>query len=855
MSRAVATEPAAAPAVRRRPAAARRAAGWWQGHPTLGAAVIYAVLSVLMVGQGLLPGRALSASDYLYSAVPWAGSAPPGVSGLGTNFELTDSAVQFQPFFRYTRASLPTVPLWNPHIMAGRPYLGDAQSQVLSPFALAGDAVPYWKSFAVMAMLKLFVAALGMFLLARALALSWAGAMVSGLVFAFGTFFVIWLAWPLTSVFAWAPWILLATERLVRRPGPMTVAALSVLFALQFLGGFPESSFHLGFVVAVFFAWRVLLAARRARAPVRSLARPVGAFVLAGVAGAGLAALALGPFLELLFHSADYARRSHATPSHWPRKFLGGLFLHDYWGRPTQVDLEAFMQLRGWYAGALTLMLAAGALILRRSAERVAVALFAVFVVCMVVGIPPVFTLVTKLPGFSAAHNERLFIYFLLCVALLAGWGMSDLVSRARPSPVRARVLVGASATLALVPFVWMLAAGTLKPGSLGDGLKVAWGFQHPPQPPPTFNVEGTATAAIVRDSALLIWLPLAAAGLALLVVRLRSPSRLTAGVFATLAFGLIAADLFRANMGYNPAIPIRHASVPATGAVRYLESRRPNRMVGVSTELLSQPLPVDVGMGFGLYDARGYDYPVDKRFDALWRRSVAPGVGDFTQPEEFAGATPAAVHALGLLSVSDLIQGPLQAIKSPLVGTGVRVAYRGRDAVVYANDRALPRVFLVDRQRVVGSGTAALDAVTDPAFDGRAAAVTEAALPGIGAVTAGASGGGGGLAPPAGASARLVRYDPGRVRIDAVASDRSLLVLTDTWSPGWKATVDGRPLPLERVDYLLRGVVVGPGRHVVEMRYQPSGWRIGWIVSLVSLAGLVVLAVLGLRARRRRRS
>ena len=79
------------------------------------------------------------------------------------------------------------------------------------------------------------------------------------------------------------------------------------------------------------------------------------------------------------------------------------------------------MQVRGWYAGAATLMLAATALIVRRSAQRIALVVFALFCVCMVVGIPPVFGFVSSLPGFSAAHNERLLIYFLLCLALLAG--------------------------------------------------------------------------------------------------------------------------------------------------------------------------------------------------------------------------------------------------------------------------------------------------------------------------------------------------------------------------------------------------------------------------------------------------
>ena len=65
-------------------------------------------------------------------------------------------------------------------------------------------------------------------------------------------------------------------------------------------------------------------------------------------------------------------------------------------------------------------------------------------------------------------------------------------------------------------------------------------------------------------------------------------------------------------------------------------------------------------------------------------------------------------------------------------------------------------------------------------------------------------------------------------------------MVLTDSFYPGWKATVDGKPASIERVDYVLRGVSIGPGHHTIVMRYQPASWRIGWIVSLVALLGLL---------------
>ena len=126
--------------------------------------------------------------------------------------------------FRYTRSQLPSIPLWNPFLGAGRPLLADGQSAVFAPFTVPSYVLPFWKSLAVAAMLKLFIGALGMFLFARVLGMRFGGALLSGVVFAFGTFFVVWLAWPLTSVYAFIPWTLLLCELLVRGPDRLIVS-------------------------------------------------------------------------------------------------------------------------------------------------------------------------------------------------------------------------------------------------------------------------------------------------------------------------------------------------------------------------------------------------------------------------------------------------------------------------------------------------------------------------------------------------------------------------------------------------------------------------------------------------------
>ena len=88
------------------------------------------------------------------------------------------------------------------------------------------------------------------------------------------------------------------------------------------------------------------------------------------------------------------------------------------------------------------------------------------------------------------------------------------------------------------------------------------------------------------------------------------------------------------------------------------------------------------------------------------------------------------------------------------------------------------------------------------------------------------------------------------RVVTDGASAQELRLHLTD--SPGWRATIDGRPLRLSSYAGMMLQARVSPGHHVVELEYRPARFTVG-----VALAGVSVLALVGAlvvgRARRRR--
>jgi hypothetical protein len=806
----------------------RRLGGMVRARPHVAAALLYALLALAFVSPGLVPGKVISNSDSFWFQPPWSAERPADLK-RPANPEIDDGPSVLQPFVRLTARTLPDVPLWNPYIVGGRPFLANAQSAVFSPFNAPSYVLPYFQSLEWVFALKLFLASFGLFLLARALRVGVGGSLVGGLVYGFNLWTVTWLIYPHSSVWVLIPWLLLAGERVVRKPDLWSASGLTALVGVQFLCGHPESSFHAVLVTVLFVLLRTWQARRDEGASLRprllALAVALGGGVL-------LAALVLLPFVELLMRSADLAQRAGTGSSGAIQKrYLFGAMVPDYWGRPTGTALEIFQIARAIYAGALPLMLAGVALLVRPRGVRLAFALLGGVAICVVAGIPPIFEAITALPVFSSGHNTRLVTVYMLAIALLAAWGADDLVA-GRLSGRRRTVALAGAAALALLPALWVAVARTVSLDGLGEALAVAWALATPPA---AREAGGPDT---IRLASVVLWLTVAGAAVSLLLWRVRRG--LSAATFVAFAVLLVTVDLFRAGMGYNPAIDAGDAAQPATGAVRYLEGRTPARFVSTGA------IPHDaISINFELLEARGYDLPVEERYDRLWRTRLSPeypsqhGPYPTHIPLSLPKVTPERLRVLSLLGVSDVMQ---PASDRPLRTRGLRLAYDGDDARVYANRLALPRAWVVSSQRVVRDGDEALGVFTHPDFDARAAAVVEEPIAGLSRrLSHGSSG-----------AARIASYGRESVSIDVRADRPSLLILSDNAYPGWRATVDGEDADVHRVDYVMRGVRVGPGSSRVEFRYEPLSWRIGWIVSLVALLALAALAAVGLRRRRR---
>jgi hypothetical protein len=100
--------------------------------------------------------------------------------------------------------------------------------------------------------------------------------------------------------------------------------------------------------------------------------------------------------------------------------------------------------------------------------------------------------------------------------------------------------------------------------------------------------------------------------------------------------------------------------------------------------------------------------------------------------------------------------------------------------------------------------------------------------------------------------AAEIESYEPERVEIATDSPRDGFLVLSDTYRPGWSASVDSAPSPILRAHAAFRAVSVPAGKHRVVFLYRPASLRLGAAVSLLALGVLLVWSAFSWIRRKR---
>ncbi|MEP6509017.1 MAG: YfhO family protein, partial [Gemmatimonadales bacterium] len=159
----------------------------------------------------------------------------------------------------------------------------------------------------------------------------------------------------------------------------------------------------------------------------------------------------------------------------------------------------------------------------------------------------------------------------------------------------------------------------------------------------------------------------------------------------------------------------------------------------------------------------------------------------------------------------------------------GLKEVFRGTSAIVYRNDAALDRTYIVPNVQVIPQTDAALTFMKSPGFNPRSVAVVDRPI---------------GTTLPTSMlvqSSTMKVSESDKIVVHTTTNRPALLVLADVYAHGWKAWVDDKPAPIVITNVAFRGVVIPEGQHDVRFEFLPDALFTGLYISGALFVLLVI--------------
>jgi hypothetical protein len=727
------------------------------------------------------------------------------------------------------------MPLWNPSIFMGAPLLANIQAAVFYPPDVLFYLMPTTEALRVSVLLHVFLAAAFSYLFARmTLSLSPLAAWVCGAVFAYGGFIGAQVG-HLNQLHAavWLPLMLLCLERAVSRRSVTAVALGAVALACQILAGHTQEVYYSCVAVGLLTLYLSVLGRGDG---LRSRLLPLGAMVATVLVGVGAAAVQLLPTIELAgqsYRSGGMPFGEAVTYAVQLRDLLDSLL-------PLYTMLP-YVELTG-YTGLISLALLPAALATRRP-DRLHwfFATLASLALLLSLGDrTPLYPILFRLaPGFDLfrAPGRWLFLYSL-SLAALSGIGL-DAILRRR----------SAQEWLDWVGRYGMVMAAGLAAFAL---LRVGMGMRG--------EEFGLPPGRLVVTWALLL-----GAGVALSLAALSRRASLPAPL---LLVALLMADLYvaREPMEYNRPLDgsVYTAQRTSTAPLATLPPARVLSLAGDSYKLeddaalraqfsgrlssdgvsnllsftrLREVAAPNTGMISGLPTLDGYDGGLlpTQRFAQL--KQALMGSSEY-KPDlpmrEVKGPVPSS-RTLAAFGVGYLLVGTDRgAADDGWEGIGAE----GGPLRLLRNRNLLPRAFVVHQVQSYADEGQLLGAIGQTDLSRVALLSEELHFDGV--------------ESPGDETVTLSADGAGSLDITTALRSPGLLVLSDSYYPGWKAYVDGVESRILRADFAIRAVQLSAGTHTVHFVYDPLTFKVGAAISVLGVFAVVAMLAAGWRRRRR---
>ncbi|OYT75724.1 MAG: hypothetical protein CFK49_01620 [Armatimonadetes bacterium JP3_11] len=748
-----------------------------------------ALLALAFVLGGWLAGEPVYAPlKLLYYFEPWRG-LPRDFETPPWDVLIWDGAAQFYVWRELVRSLWlgGEPPLWNPYALCGTPLLANSQSAPFYPLQLLLLPLPTWLGTSVWVGFHLFWAGagVGLWLWRRGLG---EAAFLGAFVWMFSLFMMAWL--PLSSVpaaLSWWGWLLLGLETL-RERGARGIPAFALPFGMMVLAGHLQFALY-GALMSLLYALYLGFSTRAQG----GVGRHWGTLAAAYLLGAMVASVQLLPVLEFAGYSH---RQSVATEAGYQAYIRNALPLFhlitawfpdaygnprdgSYWGAVNYAELA-------FSVGAFGLLLALMGV--RRRGPGAFWLGVGVLALLIALGTPLTKLLYFYLPGFSATGSPaRILSLWVFCMAILIAYGFHDLGGWWR-ALLAWGVLLGLALLLAELTLPQGVSRAPLWDYVQREGMKYLLVFG-------ALSALGLFAVALLggtaqeRRSRFAVVLK---AVLALMVV----------GTTVIQSVGLVS----RARAPLSAVFP-PIADMPTLGVGERVA------VVNTRWSLYEPPharMPPNTPAAYRLYDVGGYDSLIPRHY----KRFLDLLNGQDSAPPENGNMlfVKRVVPELALLRVRAVLTPDGWREFSPAPVQLQPVEWLPDEEAVWARlqqnpfPKAIP-VFGEDARRALQEyGTGAF---------------------------------------VAGAMLEWLEYRATRVALRVVnpARQTAWLLMTDTWYPGWSATVNGKSVPLLQANGAFRAVPIPPGESQVEMRFLPRSFQIGALLSLMSLALLLLLS------------
>lgn len=794
-----------------------------------------------------LGDRTLLPTENLYQYEPFATYADTVKAPTPHNHLLSDMVLQNYGWKHFLREqlSMGEVPLWNPYLFSGVPFLAAGQHSGLYPLSVLYYALDLPSAYGWFIVVNLWLAGALTYAFLRGLGVGRAGATLGGVVYQLNGFVLASVVFPMMiGGLVWLPLLLWMIERVLagRSSRLLNVCVGSVGIGLNVLAGHAEITIYTLLISGYYAFCRLAWGVWQARQWRDAFGK--GAWLLAMVAlGLGLGAIQLIPLYDFVQTNWRAERASLETVRSYahPIRDLLQFLMPNFYGNPshhhvwnaftgetvalTQPQTHTEWGIKNYVEGALyvgILPLLLSLYTLFSTGQRQLKLIFALLggaSLSFMFG-APTYALIYALPGINQLNSPFRWVYALaLCVAVLSALGLDDLGRGGK----------------------WARRAGWL---ALGVGLGVGTGIIGVRLLYPTFaplvqsafeSLTGASGAfpnaelffSYQAVNALIFAGVLGLSGV-LFLWRARAPHSTR---WQWLAVALVAGDLMIATRGFNPASdPALLKFTPPV--IAWLQGKQPQdfRITTLDDPAHRPILQANSLQAYGIADVRGYDSIIPKPY-VDYMRATAPQVQlDYNRIAPLYTSYPSGIAYDSQAGAQDArlrylaVRFVVTHKHVSLPSESFTLAYEDEAVRVWERLNAFPLAYVCcDGERATAYAQALADGTFIEDADGLYNAITPI----------------------------LPARNSGREKTYTVeAGEGRWLVISENHNDGWRAFVratgtsdDETLLPVVRVNERFQGVRLPAGNWVVRLVYSPPSFQVGLFASVMSV-GIITLAL-----------